>query len=247
MKLLGSDFDGTLNHHGIDEEKLQAIRDWRAAGNKFGVVSGRGPGFEKELAEKLGDQFDFLISCNGGIIALPDGTPLHAVRCETLDIEEFCRDLYEWGGTLVYFLDHRYFTIGCHEDIPEKYDYLLTELPPITYFYKLCMDLKSPEKAREVADKIRAKYGDQVYAMQNWGMIDIAPAGVNKASGLRWLAAHYGIAEEDIIAVGDYDNDADMIREFRSYAMENGCDYIKELADFTTPSVTDLIRREMEL
>ena len=245
MKLIGSDFDGTLNHGGIDEEKLQAIRDWRAAGNKFGVVSGRGPGFEKELAEKLGDQFDFLISCNGGIIAQPDGTQLHAVRCTTVSIEDFCRDIYEWGGTLIYFLDHRYFTIGCHPDVTEEYDYLLTELPPITYFYKLCLDLKSPEKAREVADKIREKYGEQVYAMQNWGMVDIAPAGVNKASGLRWLADYYGIAEEDIITVGDYDNDADMIREFRSYAMENGCAYIKELADFTTPSVTDLIRREL--
>ena len=62
MKLIGSDFDGTLNHGGIDEEKLQAIRHWRAAGNKFGVVSGRGPDFVKELKEKLGDQFDFLIS-----------------------------------------------------------------------------------------------------------------------------------------------------------------------------------------
>ena len=247
MKLLGSDFDGTLNHGGIDEEKLQAIRDWRAAGNKFGVVSGRGPDFVKELKEKLGDQFDFLISCNGGIIADADGNELHAVICDTVSIEDFCRDIYRWGGQVVDFLDDRYFRIGCDQAVTQSYDYLVDNLPPITFFYKLCMACKNPDEARVMANKIREAYGDRVYAMQNWGMIDIAPAGVNKASGLRWLANYYGIAEEDIITVGDYDNDADMLREFASsYAMENGNDYVKSIATYTTPSVTDLIRREMQ-
>ena len=247
MKLLGSDFDGTLNHGGIDEEKLQAIRDWRAAGNKFGVVSGRGPDFVKELKEKLGDQFDFLISCNGGIIADADGNELHAVICDTVSIEDFCRDIYRWGGQVVDFLDDRYFRIGCDRAVTQSYDYLVDNLPPITFFYKLCMACKNPDEARVMANKIREAYGDRVYAMQNWSMIDIAPAGVNNASGLRWLANYYGIAEEDIITVGDYDNDADMLREFASsYAMENGNDYVKSIATYTTPSVTDLIRREMQ-
>ena len=67
MKLIGSDYDGTLNHGGIDEAKLSAIRRWRAAGNIFGVVSGRGPDFLAELTDKLGDNFDFYASCNGGV------------------------------------------------------------------------------------------------------------------------------------------------------------------------------------
>ena len=42
MKILGSDLDGTFGHGGINEAKLAAVRDWRAAGNKFGIISGRG-------------------------------------------------------------------------------------------------------------------------------------------------------------------------------------------------------------
>ena len=68
---------------------------------------------------------------------------------------------------------------------------------------------------------------------------------MNKAKGLYQLAELVGAEKEDIIAVGDNINDTDMIVEFRSYAMENAVDSIKELADFITPSVTALIEKEL--
>ena len=37
-----------------------------------------------------------------------------------------------------------------------------------------------------------------------------------------------------------------MIKEFRSYAMDSGVDEIKELADYTTPGVAELIERELD-
>ena len=43
MKIIASDYDGTLNHGGIDDKKRNAIKEWRKAGNLFGIVSGRGP------------------------------------------------------------------------------------------------------------------------------------------------------------------------------------------------------------
>ena len=43
MKILGCDYDGTLNCGGIDDAKCISIRKWREVGNKFGVVSGRFP------------------------------------------------------------------------------------------------------------------------------------------------------------------------------------------------------------
>ena len=42
MKVAASDYDGTLLRGGkIDEETKEGIARWRAAGHKFGVVSGR--------------------------------------------------------------------------------------------------------------------------------------------------------------------------------------------------------------
>ena len=102
MKLIGSDYDGTLNHGGIDEEKLEAIRRWRAAGNVFGVISGRGPDFIAELTDKLGDNFDFYASCNGGVAVDAKGNPLFNYRCEGVDVRRFVADLLDWGAPLAY-------------------------------------------------------------------------------------------------------------------------------------------------
>ena len=41
MIIIASDFDGTLNHHGISEADKNAINKFRAEGNKFGIVTGR--------------------------------------------------------------------------------------------------------------------------------------------------------------------------------------------------------------
>jgi hydroxymethylpyrimidine pyrophosphatase-like HAD family hydrolase len=52
MKILGSDFDGTFNCGGIGEDKINAVKKWRAAGNKFGIVSGRSKAFRAELKNR---------------------------------------------------------------------------------------------------------------------------------------------------------------------------------------------------
>ena len=42
LKIIASDYDGTLNHGGIDKKKKNAISKWRKEGNIFSVISGRG-------------------------------------------------------------------------------------------------------------------------------------------------------------------------------------------------------------
>ena len=78
-------------------------------------------------------------------------------------------------------------------------------------------------------DMIREKYGDRVNPLQNWWCVDIAPYGVDKATGIRELCAHYGVAETDVIAVGDNLNDMAMIEAFRSYAMAHGNEQLKRV------------------
>lgn len=97
-----------------------------------------------------------------------------------------------------------------------------------------------------MAAKIREKYGDKVNPLQNWWCVDIAPFGVDKATGIRQLCAHYGVAEGEVIAVGDNLNDMAMIEAFYSYAMAHGNEGLKAKAAHTTASVTDMILRELE-
>ena len=245
MKLIGSDYDGTLNHGGIDAAKMDAIRRWRAAGNVFGVVSGRGPDFLAELTAQLGDNFDFYASCNGGVAVDAAGNPLFDYRCEEVDARAFVSDLLAWGAPFAYVnYDDVCIRVG-DETTTDEIEYLVEEMPDLPYFHKMAVFLPGPDEAGALVERVRAKYGDKVNPLQNWWCVDIAPYGVDKAAGLRRLAAHFGVAQESIIAVGDNLNDAAMVGAFRGYAMAQGSEELKAIAAFVTESVTDLIMKEL--
>ncbi|MBE6807297.1 MAG: HAD-IIB family hydrolase [Ruminococcaceae bacterium] len=247
MRLIATDYDGTLNHGGINEEKLDAIRRWRAAGNLFGVISGRGPDFLPTLQEQLGDNFDFLVSCNGGIATDSRGNHLFCHQCTNVDVKAFVADLFGWGAHTLYVNYEDQCVLLGTKDCREPYDYIPPEqLPPIAAFTKMATFFATPEEAETMAAKIRATYGDKVNPLQNWWCVDIAPYGVDKATGIRELCAHYGVAEGDVIAVGDNLNDVAMIEAFYSYAMEHGNEGLKQKATHVTASVTDLILKELE-
>jgi Cof subfamily protein (haloacid dehalogenase superfamily) len=63
-----------------------------------------------------------------------------------------------------------------------------------------------------------------------WGMI-VRAAGVSKATAVEWLAKHYGIDTDEVVAVGDWLNDISMLkRAGRSFAMGQAPDEVKDAA-----------------
>lgn len=67
--------------------------------------------------------------------------------------------------------------------------------------------------------------------------IEINAAGVNKGTGLVRLGSLLGIRREEIMACGDGDNDALMLKEAGfGVAMANAVDKVKEAADYITLS-----------
>ncbi|SFE93416.1 hypothetical protein SAMN04487969_109189 [Paenibacillus algorifonticola] len=87
---------------------------------------------------------------------------------------------------------------------------------------------------------------EQLYAeLATWGAFtltrtgsrrfDINAAGVSKRSALAQLCAEQNIAPEQVAAIGDYDNDTDMLRwAGLGIAMGNAADHIKRIAACTT-------------
>ena len=61
------------------------------------------------------------------------------------------------------------------------------------------------------------------------------PAGINKGVALRELTRVMGITMEEVMAVGDSDNDSDMLKiAGMPVVMGNGDDAVKQLAKFVT-------------
>ena len=71
-------------------------------------------------------------------------------------------------------------------------------------------------------------------------IIEGNPLGVSKGDALRRLADHLGIAQGEVMAVGDQDNDATMIAwAGLGVAMGNGSPAVKAIADWVAPPLAE--------
>ncbi|MBR4048860.1 MAG: HAD family phosphatase [Clostridia bacterium] len=248
MKIIGSDYDGTLNHNGIDEAKKQKLALWRSKGNVLALISGR---FREDVIDLYNEQqfpCDFLIADNGSVIMKTDGTVVSQTRCDGSLAVPLIKALLGWGCRWAKADTNFCCKVYAKEsDREDEADFTLETMPEVPYFNQISTALPDFETAAKVTKLISEHFGTQLNALQNGTCIDIVRADMNKAQGLRILADYLGADYSDIIAVGDNINDSDMIREFRSYAMENGVDQIKALADFITPGVGELIEKELEI
>ncbi|MBQ8731430.1 MAG: HAD family phosphatase [Oscillospiraceae bacterium] len=247
MKILGSDYDGTLTQGGIGEEKLTAIRNWRKRGNKFGVISGRRDDFRKELARLYPRlEWDFFASFNGGYITDGKGNLIDEVRFSRVDPRKLAGDLLSWGCRRVYIFGEEYLCVSAEAE-PQGGEGVkvctLTEMPEVAWFHQVSAYLPDRE-GEAVAEQICRNYPGMLKPLLSEGTVDIVPAEVDKARALYRVMEFFGGRYEDVIAVGDNSNDMDMIREFHSYAMKNGVAQLQAAADGVIGDITELLERE---
>ena len=84
-------------------------------------------------------------------------------------------------------------------------------------------------------------FHSRIYQATSWNaFIEMVHPSVNKAESLRRVCELYGVAREDVMAIGDGGNDAEMIRwAGTGVAMGNARDAVKEAADIVAPPNTE--------
>ncbi len=250
MKIIATDYDGTLNHGGIDEIKKSTIAKWRKEGNIFSVISGRGAPDLIRIYNKNAFECDYLVACNGAVIMKPDGEIVCEDKIDTSIAKPFLKFLFrqgcKWGYVQTSF-PCRAFNDNDFEDYDTEECFEFEKLPEFEYIYQINTALETFEEAERVTKAIKEGFGDILNPLQNGTCIDIVSVNMNKAKGLYKLMNLVGAEYSDVITVGDNVNDKDMIKEFRSYAMANAVPLIKELADYETPGITELIEQELSI
>lgn len=248
MKIISSDYDGTLNHGGIDDAKRDAIKKWRKEGNIFSVISGRGAPDLIRIYNKDKFECDYLIADNGAVIMKTDGEIVCEDKIAISVVKPFVQFLFtqgcKWGYVQTSF-PCRVFESDDFEDYDKEECFIFEELSDLPYVYQINTALPSFEDATRVTQAIKEKFGDVLNPLQNGNCIDIVSVNMDKAKGIYKFIELLDAEYSDVITVGDNINDKDMIKEFRSYAMENAVPLIKELADYETPGITELIEREL--
>lgn len=243
MKIICTDYDGTLNHGGITEKKLEAIRKWQEKGNLFCIVSGRQKEFYEEITEK-NIPIDFLLANNGAVITDKDYKIVSDVRCNAPIGNALAEFIFSEGCPFVYFCGDEFFRIK-NKDFPDEEGISYDPERKLVSFNQISTACCDFNEASRVTALIRERFGEYVNPLQNGTCIDIVPYGMDKAQGIYSLLALVGAEKADVIAVGDNVNDEAMIKEFYSYAMENGVASIKTFADCITVSIEELIEKEL--
>ena len=245
MKIKASDYDGTFNHNGIGDDKKGAVAMWRKQGNLFGIVSGRGYPSLKDVIDCKPFEYDFLICNNGAMICDSDGNVITETKCDGSLAKPFIEDLFKWGCDFANIDKDIPIAFRSERRLCEDGECVIGDMPFIEYFNQISTYLKTVEEATAIVKKIEKKYSHILTPLQNGTCIDIVPLGVNKATGIYSLLEIVGGNYDDVIAVGDNINDTHMIAEFRSYAMENAVDSIKEIANNIVSDITDIIKAEI--
>jgi hypothetical protein len=167
MKIIASDYDGTLNEGGVDEIKRQAIKKWQAEGNLFGIVSGRGISNIRALAEEDGLECDFLVGDNGAAVAKGNGDIISEVLCEGEVAREIIKYFFTKGCTWSWVRPYPECIVLPEGEPKHPWEQSLSTMPKIEKFSQISAAFESPEKAEISAIELRKLYGETLNILQN--------------------------------------------------------------------------------
>lgn len=94
--------------------------------------------------------------------------------------------------------------------------------------------MADPERIDEIRPVVERTVGDLGRLTQAQGnMLEVLPRGGSKGEGVRRLLECVGVEKENVLAIGDAENDLEMLKMVGvSYAVGNASEQVKQVAMF---------------
>lgn len=247
IKLVVTDIDGTIYNpeKGITQATLNSIQ--RLVKNDIPVVIATGRTFAsaKWVADKVGIKCP-LISYQGGLICSYDGEVLDVKYLPSDIAYEIVQDARKRNIHLNVYVEDKLYVEDDNEYIKDYIgdkgiDYFLVDKFEDLDFTKLNKILAinyDPEFIDNLIKELQAKY-PQIYVVKSYKFFcEIANKNATKGNAIKFLAEQYGITTDEVLAIGDQNNDIEMVVTAGcGVAMGNGTDEIKKVANFVTDTI----------
>lgn len=232
-KLIALDMDGTLlnDKKEITAENKEAISKAQDRGIKIVLNSGRsydGIAYAyKELGILGTDQY--MINSGGNIIESLDKKIIYKKTLENNICEAIAQDLKSWKLNYI-LIDIDGNSYDSYQEWMEKR--MLNKDLAIVKF----MIHTHKRKLLETAEKLHQEYDEKFFVVVTSKRdIEIFPKEVNKGKALEKLAKHLKIKSNQVVAIGDWDNDISMIKfAGLGIAMDNSTESVKAISDEIT-------------
>lgn len=250
-KLIAVDLDGTVLNSNVEvlPSTVEAVRFARRKGVKVVISTGRIVGEAAQFAREIGAS-SAMITSGGAAISDPKNI----------------KDVYEWtipvplSARIMKVLERRPISamiyVGEHLYMTSYSDAQFKKSRRVEGYWSSRI-IEDNLSERIVRDKLgvckifaRGDINILADALCQFNFLpgihitrsaednfEIMPAGVNKGRALRQLADLMGISMEQVIAIGDSDNDSEMLHAAgMPVVMANGDDAVKQIAKYITSS-----------
>ena len=254
IRMIASDVDGTLmrSDRTLSRYTIDTIHRAQEKGILFIICSGRYPEHADVLMKAHGIRCP-IVGNNGCTLWDPEKEKVlsdHFLSKEAAEkacaaAEEIQLNYMVFGRKHVaarnaFFLHSSKLLYGnslesdYHIVFEDGYDAVQRVLvAPVNKFY---FHYDTPEEKEKLISKLRM-IPDIEITTSGPANVEIIPKGCNKATGITDMARIHRIPMENVMALGDYENDEDMLRVAGlSVAMGNASEYLKSLADAVTDS-----------
>mgnify|MGYP000834702334 CR=1 FL=1 len=221
IKYLFSDMDGTLldPRKHISDETVQAVQAFTTQGGFFAVATGRSPEICRPFLKKVPVNAPCILLNGAGVYDFDTGRYLHQeylpgnllpAICRTAQnaYSQICIEAFAEGPIQILSPD----CILDHYITEEKQPYVYTDYAESGRYMKLLL-YAHPEKLKTVYTQLRPLLEGKVsFTFSSPFYLEILPLGVSKGTALQWICETGGLSREQVAAVGDFDNDQEMLR-----------------------------------
>jgi len=231
------DVDGTL----VDETNSmrpavsEVVRALADAGIPIVIATGRAVPGAAEVCERL-KLPDGLAVCSNGAVLI-GYRPLEIVHAVTFDASEAVRRVLEQVPDAFVAVEEIGVGYRVNQPFPtgeiagtittEHVDSLISEA--VTRVIIRAPD-RDPHEFLAIVEGLGL--ADTNYYIGYTAWLDLAPLGVSKASGLEHVCSKLGVAQADVLAIGDGFNDVEMLQwAGRGVAMGQAPRQVKDIAD----------------
>jgi len=252
IRLLALDLDGTI----IDDRMRASPRVQRAlrlaqdAGVHVTLATGRFFHSTRAFANALGIH-EPLICFQGALIQDPDTGEVY-LRCGVpLDLaHEFIGFVHDHDWDLCLYIGDRLYA----EKVTPSLRFY-AEYSPIKEELSVVDDLRAflscaptkillvvePEQAAAVSDVLRERFRGRLRIVRSHTcFVEATNLRASKGQALSFLAKRLGVTQAGTMAIGDNDNDADMVGwAGLGVAMGNASDAVRAVADYVAPSIDE--------
>lgn len=253
FKYIFCDMDGTLlnSKTQLTPTNANALKEAISRGVKVVIATGKTrpaaisalKAFDLTGKDGVVSEFSPGVFVQGLLVYGRQGKEIFRRNLDT----DFCRQVFlyskEQGIPLIAFCEDRCLTLFEHPLVDSLHTIYHEPKAEIIPSVDLLVSDAQIQKlifldtAEGVASTLRpywseatGDYADVVQAVPD--MLEIVPVGTSKGSGVRKLLDHLGVSAQEIMAIGDGENDVEML-ELASFgvALSNGSDKAKAVAD----------------